>query len=626
MQEQKQKKEKTQEQTQKQTQANEHNAGTGERERYSGFNRILRSGAVQLLIDKVDDGTYREFLEDWKWIFSFSKNYKKEIVCYTILGILSSSLTIISSVAGKYLIDIITGYQFSRLWLLAVIMVVSTAVSLIFSSLVSRYTAKLTICVNNDIQGIIFDQIMDADWMDLSRYSNGDLLNRFNSDVNSISSNAVSWIPNLIIAVYSFLASFCVIFYYDHTMAWIALASAPFLLFASRYLIRKNREYRTKVLEVNSGMMSFEAEAFYNMDTIKSFGIMDHYSKDLRGWQKRYKKHNLAYNLFTIKANALSSLLGSAVSFAAFGYCLFRLWTGSITYGTMTLFLTQRAALSDQFQSLVRILPGMLNSAVSARRIRELIDLPREKHIPEESEQMAKAAEKGFEVRLNHVGFAYGNEDRVLSNSDFTAKPNEIVALVGPSGEGKTTLIRLILGLVHPEEGTVTLVDADGGEVRMNADTRRYFAYVPQGNTILSGTVAENLRMVKEDATDEEIVEALKIACAWEFVSRLEGGINGKLGERGRGVSEGQAQRIAIARAVLRDAPVLLLDEATSALDVRTERQVLRSLMQRRPNKTIIVTTHRPSVLDMCQRVYRVMDGTLTELDEEASAKMVMDF
>ncbi|MCD7765840.1 MAG: ABC transporter ATP-binding protein/permease, partial [Lachnospiraceae bacterium] len=402
---------------------------------YSGLNRILRSGAVQLLIDKADDGTYREFLDDWKWIFSFGKSYRKEIVCYTCIGILSSSLTIVSSVACKYLIDIITGHEFSMLWLLAVVMVASMAVSLIFTSLVSRYTAKLTIRVNNDIQKIIFERIMDADWMSLSGYPNGDLLNRFNNDVSAVASNAVSWIPNLIIAVYSFVASFCVIFYYDHTMAWIALASAPFLLFASRYLIRKNREYRTKVLEVNSDMMSFETEAFYNMDTIKSFGIMDHYSRNLHGWQELYQKHNLDYNLFTIKANVFSSLLGAAVSFAAFGYCLFRLWTGSITYGTMTLFLTQRATLSNQFQSLVRILPGMLNSAVSARRIRELIELPQEKHIPEESENMAKAAEKGFEVRLSHVGFAYEKEKRVLNNSDFTAKPNEIVALIGPSGE-----------------------------------------------------------------------------------------------------------------------------------------------------------------------------------------------
>lgn len=187
-------------------------------------------------------------------------------------------------------------------------------------------------------------------------------------------------------------------------------------------------------------------------------------------------------------------------------------------------------------------------------------------------------------------------------------------------------MIRLILGLIRPKEGQTILLASNGEKVNMNADTRHLFSYVPQGNTILSGTIAENMRMVKEDATDEEIIEALKMACAWDFISQMPDTIHSKIGERGRGFSEGQAQRIAIARAILRNSPVLLLDEATSALDVTTERQVLRNIIQQRPNKTCIVTTHRPSVLNMCQRVYRVMETKVTELSEEESSKMAMDF
>ena len=187
-------------------------------------------------------------------------------------------------------------------------------------------------------------------------------------------------------------------------------------------------------------------------------------------------------------------------------------------------------------------------------------------------------------------------------------------------------MIRLILGLVHPQEGDVVMRASDGKELSMNADIRHLFTYVPQGNTILSGTIAENMRTVKEDATDEEIIAALKISCAWDFVKDLEDTINSKVGERGRGLSEGQAQRIAIARAVLRDAPILLLDEATSALDVTTERNVLKNIVQHHPNKTCIVTTHRPSVLNMCHRVYRVMETKVTELSEEESSRMAMDF
>ena len=266
-----------------------------------------------------------------------------------------------------------------------------------------------------------------------------------------------------------------------------------------------------------------------------------------------------------------------------------------------------------------------MTSSVSAHRIRELVELPRERHIPESQELQALAGD-GFSIRMRNVNFSYVEDKKIITDSYFYAAPGEIVALIGPSGEGKTTMIRLFLGLIHPDSGQTYLRASNGTRVEMNADTRFLFSYVPQGNTVLSGTIAENMRMVKEDATDEEIIDALKSACAWEFVSKRPDGINAKIGERGRGLSEGQAQRVAIARALLRDAPILLLDEATSALDVTTERLVLRNIVTKHPNKTIIVTTHRPTVLNMCERVYRVMETRVTELDEEESSRMAMDF
>lgn len=584
------------------------------------------SEALNTLIRRWKEGTFYEIIDDWKWIFSYSARYKGAILFYTLLGIFSTSMGLVSSVVSKYLIDIVTGYQFDRLPVLIAVMVGSTVFSLVFDSLISRLSTKLSIYINNDIQADIFDKIIDADWLKLSQYSNGDVLNRFNGDVSTVSGNAISWLPSIIITVYNFVATFVLILHYDVVMAVIAFASAPFMLLASRVLITRQREYNKKMREMSSQLMTFEAETFYNTDTIKSFGISGLYGRKMRGWQEKFKKVSLDYNLFSIKTNIFMSILGTLVQFLAFGYCLFRLWTGDITYGTMTLFMTQRSKLSSAFSSLVSIIPSFLNSSVSAHRIRELVQLPREVHIPEESEEMARAAAQGFEVRMTGVDFSYVEAQRVITHSDFVARPGEIVALVGPSGEGKTTLIRLILGLIRPESGEALLVGGDGSQVEINADTRRYFAYVPQGNTLLSGTVEENLRMVKEDATEEEIVQALKTACAWDFVQKLEGGIHGRLGERGRGISEGQAQRIAIARAVLRDAPVLLLDEATSALDVETERQVLRNIVRQNPNKACIVTTHRPSVLGLCQRVYRVMETRVRELTEEESAKMVMDF
>lgn len=581
--------------------------------------------SINTLLSRLKDGTFHEIIEDWKWIFSYSAKYKGAIAFYVFLGIFSTSLGLVSSVASKYLIDIITGYQTSKLALLILIMVGSSLFSLGFDSIINRISTKLSIDINNDIQADIFDKIVDADWLSITKFSNGDILNRFNSDIGTVSGNAINWLPSILIAIYRFVATFFVILHYDWVMALIALGSAPFLLLVSRFIIKKQREYGKKVREMSSNLMTFEVEAFYNFDTIKSFGIAPYYSKKMRWWQKQFKDISLEFNLFSIKTNILMSIISTLVQFLAFGYCLFLLWTNAITYGTMTLFLQQRGNLTSAFNKVVGIIPSFLNSSVSAHRIRELVELPKEIHIPESNELDDYVAD-GFTISMKDVNFAYVSETQVIASSSLEAHPGEIVALVGASGEGKTTLIRLILGLVRPQLGTVSIISSDGRSIPMNADTRHLFAYVPQGNTILSGTVAENMRMVKEDATDDEIISALKEACAWDFIEKMPDTIYCKIGERGRGFSEGQAQRIAIARALLRNAPVLLLDEATSALDITTERQVLRNIMKQHPNKTCIVTTHRPTVLNMCKRVYRVMDTNVKELTEEESSQMAMDF
>ena len=598
----------------------EQNTSESTTTKYTGLNRILKSNAVQSVLNKWHDGTLAEVIADWKWIFSFSKKYRWIIVFYTVVGIIESTLSLGSAYVGRILINIIVERQVERLWLLAGVMVGSLVFSLLLSSINSRIFTKISIYVNNDIQAEIFDRIIDARWKEISKYPSGDLLNRFNNDVGTIAGNAIGWIPGLIINIYMFVITFVVLYRMDPGMAWIAFLSAPFLLAMSRTILRKQREYRKRVLELNSGMMSFEAETFSNFEMIKSFGVTRHYSKQLKGWQKKF---NLDYNMFSIKTNILMTIVGSGVSMAAFGYCLYRLWTGQIMYGDMTFFLQQRSSLSGMFRSLVGTIPGMLNSAVSAHRVRELTELPREKHDAESFEKLKVVADEGLALRLDGVTFWYQENKEIYSGMDFKAKPGEIVALLASSGGGKTTLMRIILGMLEPEQGGVYLEDKDGNSLPINADLRSFFSYVPQGNTILSGTIAENMRMVREDVSDEEIVEALKTACAWEFVEKLPQGINSSLGERGRGISEGQAQRLSIARALLRNAPILLLDEATSALDSETEEQVLQSIIRRHPKKLIIVSTHRLGVLKMCQRIYRIMDGGMKELGAAEAEELV---
>lgn len=581
--------------------------------------------SLQTIRSKVKEGTFHEIVDDWKWIFRYSRPYQGQILLYIILGMLSTSLGLASSVAGKYLIDIITGYQTDKLVFMALIMVGTSLSGILLNSWTNRIVTKMNVYINNDIQMDLFQKIMDGDWMLVSKFSNGDLLNRFNGDVSGVANNAISWVPNLILSIYRFFATFFVILHYDWIMALIALGSAPILLFASRVLIKKQRDYGKKVREVSSDQMAFEVESFYNYDTIKSFGVTNQYSHKLRSWQERWKTLSLDYNMFTIKTNVFLSVLGMIIQFIAFGYCLFRLWTHGITFGTMTLFLQQRSNLTSSFNSLVGLIPTFLSGSISAHRLKELEEIPSEEHI-QKSRELDRKIRDGLSVELRNVEFAYLNDRKVITESYLEAHPGQIVAIIGPSGEGKTTIIRLILGLIHPEVGETVLRAADGTEISMNAETRHLFSYVPQGNTMLSGTIGENLRIVKEDASDEELIEALKTACAWEFVQEMPGKLNARVREKGHGLSEGQAQRIAIARAILRDAPVILLDEATSALDVTTERKVLRNIVNDKQGKTCIITTHRPSVLSMSDRVYRVVDSRVTELDEQEASQMAMDF
>ena len=584
----------------------------------------MRFSSVDSLRERRKNGTFSEIIADWKWIFSYTKRFKGYIALYTLLGLLSSTLALVAAVAGKFLVDVVVGHKEDQLWIAALVMAGSALVSLAISNLTGRIRQKLDVDMTNVIRSDVFDSVMDAGWQSLNQFSNGDMLNRFHGDIGTVASNAISWLPSVIVSVYTFVTTFIVIWHYSPVMSLIALSSAPIILLMSRYLIDKQKKHREEMLETTSKMFSFETEALYNIDTVKSFGIMNSFSMQLKELQDQYRRITLTWNMFQIKTNVFMAMLSLVVEYVAYGYALFLMWGGQITYGTMTLFLQQRGALSGAFNSLVGILPGFISSSVSAHRIQELMALPREKH--EEKEIPEEYFRGGLTLKMEGVDFAYENGEQVIEASDFEAHPGQITALVGPSGEGKTTVLRLLLGILEPKDGQCAFVPQDGQPLAMSAESRALISYVPQGNTLLSGTIAENMRLAKKDATDEEIEEALKLACAWEFVEKLEKGINNEIYERGRGLSEGQAQRISIARALLRDAPVMLMDEATSALDVETERNVLRSILQKSPGRTFIITTHRPTVLSMCDRVYRVVDRRITMLDSKEVENIVRSF
>ena len=365
-------------------------------------------------------------------------------------------------------------------------------------------------------------------------------------------------------------------------------------------------------------MSGFNQEAFSNIQTIKAFNAIGLYVRHLKQLQKDYIDMKIAYQKLTFWTSLLMTTLGLVISYASYGWGIYRVWSGVITYGTMTMFLSLSGTLTGALNSLVSMVPSAIALTTSAGRVMDILDMPREDFSKdtEVRDFMKENKACGIGLRINDITYAYENNNRVYAGASMAADPHEIVALVGPSGEGKTTLMRLILALTKPQDGSISL---HGGEKEMplTPSARQCFSYVPQGNTMFSGTIAENMRNIKEDATDEEIIEALKMADAWEFVEKLPEGINSMIKERGGGFSEGQAQRLSIARALLRRSPILLLDEATSALDVATEKRVLRNIMTDDYPRTCIVTTHRPTVLTVCNKVFEIRDKRLELLTKE---------
>lgn len=568
------------------------------------------SQAVRMLRKHAKDGTLKGILADWKWIFSLCRGHWWGIFLYTLCGIGASAIALVSGVASKYLIDCIVSLDRQRLLPLALIMMTTAAISVAFRSFTSRFAARLSITMHDHIQERVFSQLLRSKWMEIRKFSTGDLLNRFSGDLNTVASCAFSWLPGVIIQSFTVLATLAVVLYYDPMMALIAFASTPILLFASRRLMRRQRSYNKQMRQAASDMSAFQSESFRNIDTLKSFGVEHDTMDKLRRWQRECRDATLSYNDFSIRTNLWLTVMGTAVQYLAMAYCLWRLWRGEILFGTMVLFLQQRSQLSSAFSSLIGQIPVVLSGSVAAERIRELTELEKEPRMEDRELPQGRCS-----LEMHDVQASYSDDGRVvLSNVDLSVPAGTAAALVGPSGEGKSTLMRLLLGLVPPERGQVFLVDEAGRRFDMGADTRGCIAYVPQGNTVLAGSIAANLRLVDPHASEEEMLAALEDACALDFVKEMPGGLYAIIGEGGKGLSEGQAQRIAIARALVRRAPVLLLDEVTSALDHETEQKVLANLMRR--GVTCVTATHRLSVLGLCSRVYRVRSGSVELLQE----------
>lgn len=566
---------------------------------------------IKKIIEKYKSGAFREMWNETKWLYSYAAKYKWLIVIYIVIGLFATGLALAASLVTKNLINEVIGGKISAA---AVALYVFLGLSgIAVSALNRRLSAKISLRVNNEIRADVFGKFISTTWEEVSAFHSGDLLNRINGDVSTVADSVIGWIPSVTIKSAQFIGAIAIICYYDAAMALLSLISIPAAALISSLLLRKMRSYGTKIREAGSELMSFFEESLQNIQTVKAFGLSQSLDGRLAQLQKIYYDTSLEYNALSVKVTSGMSLLGLFVSYLCMGWCIFRLFTGAIDIGTMVLFIQLSSYLSSSISSLISSVPTVISATVSAGRIISVLNLPRE----EEDESLAAREIADFgeapEIEFRDVSFGYKNGGKVFSEVNLTVAPGEFAAFVGPSGGGKTTLLRLLLGLVKPQSGKATL-SAKGKTTEISSATRRIFTYVPQEKAMFSGTVAEMLRLFSPEATDEEINAALKAACAYDFVAALPEGINTPLGERGAGFSEGQNQRLAIARAVLRKAPVLLLDEATSALDLETERRVLENITALCRGKTLIVMTHRESVLPLCDSVYRISGGKVEKV------------
>lgn len=579
--------------------------------------------------ERIKEGMLRDMWRQTLWIYEYARIYWKQMIFYTVLGLAGTLVSLVSSLISRDMVDIVTGQQ-AGLLARTFCLYIGFSVGNVLISQISNYFAnKISISVDNAIKADIFEKMLLTDLESIQNYHTGDLLTRWSSDASNISSGVLNWIPNLVIYTVRFVSTFAVVFYHDPMFALLALIGMPVSMLMSKTLLHRMKGNNERSAAMSAKMSGFNQEAFSNIQTIKAFDLIRLYAERLRGLQREYLTMKLEFQKMSMATSILLSIVGLAVSYSCYGFGIYRVWSGAISYGTMTMFLSLSGSLTGTLNQLVSLVPTAVSLTTSVGRLMDILDMPKEDFSDADQVEQFAAQNRsdGIGIVFSGVSYAYHNGKQVFCGADFLARPKEIVALVGPSGEGKTTMLRLMLGLLHPQEGERTLIgETDGEKIAVDPSARRLFSYVPQGNTMFSGTIAENMRNVRPEASDEEICEVLKAACAWEFVEKLPDGIYSMVGERGGGFSEGQAQRLSIARALLRRSPILLLDEATSALDVATERRVLRNIMSTTEPRTCIVTTHRPTVLSICQKVYRIREQKCVQMQEEEIRQMMREF
>lgn len=527
------------------------------------------------------------------------RGFKWWLLLMLIVGILSIVATLMFIYFSKAVVDIVTDEQEGSAVTYAILMASMLAVSALLRLASIYLTNHTAVRMGNVIRSRIFGHLLYTRWQSLSQLHSGDMLTRIIRDTDDVVTLLTGSIPTALLAALQLLGALIMMYVYSPTLALMLGVGMPLMVGFGRVFYRRMIRFSREVKAIESRISVHMQEALGNQAVIRTF---ERQEREIEALEMEQRK---LYNV--VRRRVGLTMYGNLMSSAAFsgGYVVAFLWSaygllhGTIQFGTMTTFLQLVARIQRPMVELLGLVPGMISARAAIDRLVHVLEYQTERL----DGHGQLTGELTLEVRQMSFAYADGSSN-VFDRFDLVAKPGSMVAIMGPTGAGKTTLIRLLLGLLAPTAGVLQLRSALCA-LPVSEATRRHFVYVPQGNTLYSGSIRDNLLVGDPSADDRKLRHVLRIAAA-EFVFDMPGGLDYVLGERGGGLSEGQAQRIAIARSLLRPGRVLLFDEATSALDSETERAILANLRQHINGRIILFITHHDEVARACDQVIRI--------------------
>lgn len=562
----------------------------------------------------------KETLKKLKWIFSQGKPAYPTLIISVIIGSITSAVGVYNTMISKNLIDAATSGQVNIVIKWLAVMVAIIIFNLVFgtiNSLLSTYTNNK---IYNELQKKFFSHVTYSEYMANSKYHSVGLLTRITSDTSTINGFICGTVPSMIYSSITLIISFFTLLSINPFIAVFTVLVFPMLLIMNKLLGTRIKKFYKDIQDQSIKYNSFVQESIQNLMIVKTFCAEKRTISNLTKLQSEKFKLLFKQTLFSSLVGIAFSIGSSGLYFIVFAWGALNLVSGAITFGTMTALLQLFNKVRSPLSSLAGCYSPIITTLAACERLMEL-----EEMALEEGSGLLDINNYSYpSIEFNNVTFGYKEDSPVLKDISCTINPGETIALVGPSGQGKTTMIKLLLSLLSPNEGSLS-ISTDNISEKITKDHRNLISYIPQGNTLFSGTVKENITYGNIDATYEEIKKACINACAFDFINELDDKFDTVLGEKGFGLSEGQAQRISIARSFLRTRPILILDEATSALDAKTEISVLKSIKNLEHKPTCIIITHRPGALAICDRILRLEDGNLIEESKDFAFEVASD-